>query len=633
MCRGSKSEARGSTKLRKKAQTRSFIVRFRNKLVSALGLRDDVVTTDPLNHETSFPSETPEMSIAHQRSSLLSVRSAGRRLEHDDRWVELVNASRKDIGRRTGGAIGFGIGSIVLLPFGPIAMCLFGILGLILGILAGLLYDTQRIRFRESAAEKDLKRLTYLVRFASDQINKRLYIHSSASDGEYCMDLLETVILEFRPFVQVAHLSSTVLKKLRLLHSFLCHQTVRQCLWMYVNGFLSKWANSLTVMEFIETCQNVLQTLVDVEAKLGLIKTDDRLEVIVKVDEFLAEPLIKLFLDSQSKGVDMTAIGNLEALLVRDLRKHMACSGMTLSLQRTDSDHDEFDSRDFLDSMEVPETVTPTAYQSPVHKGRAFFRSFKDFMDFDLDLKHRLPITIHEARFLYEKEAEPHNAPGWELTVNKANINVLRFISRNEEAPVLVRAYAKIPNMSIANVFYHIVDPEVRPKWDQNFSMFSLIPHAHDNECEILYCTLNSPFGVTPRDFLQYRKSLVDNGVATIMMRSAVHEDRPPSPGYIRAESLISGYVIRQVGEDVELFLMSQTDIKGLIPKWMVNMFAAKAPAQWVENLAKSCKKLKDVSFGGDIEKMKQFLDDYLDSRRGTHMTVERFNSLGSGHV
>lgn len=610
---------------------KSVFRKVRNTLVTALGLRDDISP----NSASSFQSETAAVSDEQQLSSPAPSRSPGNRIEHDERWPQLVNTTAKDIGRRTGGAIGFGVGSIVLLPFGPIAMCLFGILGLLLGFLFGLLYDTQRLRFRESAAEKDLKRLTYLVRFASDQINKRLFIHSSASDADYCLNLLETVILEFRPFVRVAHLSSTVLKKLRLLHSFLSHQTVLQCLWMYVNGFLSKWASSLTVMEFIETCQNVLQTLVDVEAKLGLTKTHDRLEVIVRVEEFLSQPLIKLFLESQSRGIDISVVGNLEALLVRDLRKHMASSGITLATLRIESEGD-----DFLDTMESPDPTSPKVYQSPAHIGRAFFRSFKDFMDFDLDLKHKLPITIHEARFLYEKEAEPLNAPGWELTVNRSNMKVLRYISNGDSQsssgaspPVLVRAYAKIPNISMANVFYHIMDPELRPKWDQNFSKFSLIPHAHDDECEILYCTINSPFGVTPRDFLQYRKSLVDANVATIMMRSAEHEEKPPVSGYIRAESLISGYVIRQTGPDCELFLMSQTDIKGLIPKWMVNMVAAKAPAQWVENLAKSCNKLKDASFGGDVSKMNQFLDEYMDRRKAPHLAIERFNSVGSGNV
>ena len=609
---------------------RSLYQRIKRGLAKALGLGDDLEPRETGFNNSSFITARIDGEGRHEAERLQP--SPVIHNELDEHWSDVLRSRSKDLGRRTGGAIGFGLGAIVLLPFGPIGMCVCAIAGLILGILFGFIYDLQHKRITESQAERELKRLTYLVRFATDQIGKRLFILESSPDMEYCLYLLELVILEFKPFVQVAHMSPTALKKLRLFHSFLAQRTVLQCLWLYVNGFLSKWATSLTVMEFVETCRDVLQTLVDLEAKLGLDKPRLRLEVIVKVEEFLSQPLVRLFLDSQDRGVDTGPLGNLEALLARDLRHHMVTSG--IEILATPVYRDEV--AEFLDSFELPETTTPTAYQSPIHRGKPFFRSFKDFMDFDLDLKHRMPITAHEAAFLYEKEAEPLNGPGWELTVNRNNIKVLRFTFSGDSTtngsipPVLVRAYAQIPNISMGNVFYHIIDPDLRPKWDQNFDKFSLIPHSRQDECEILYCTINSPFGVTPRDFLQYRKSIVDPGVVTIIMRSAVHSDKPPISGFIRAESLISGYVIRQNGSNCELFLMSQTDIKGLIPKWMVNMVAAKAPAQWVDNLVKSCNRLKDTQFRGDEKKMNDFFDSFMEQRRRSSIDIARLNSNNS---
>jgi hypothetical protein len=650
MCKRNSAPSKASTKRSTQNKQPTRLERFRDSLAGLLGLRDDIIHRESLRTGESFQTADRPPSSEELPNSNDVIPTRRKRIDAEAHWVEIIQSKGNDIGKKTGGSIGFALGAIVLLPFGPISMCVCAVGGLCLGILFGLIYDFQRARLNESLAERELKRLTYLVRFASNQINKRLFIHSSASDVDYCLDLLETVIVEFRPFVEVAHLSPSVLKKLRLLHSFLSQNIVMQCLWMYVNGFLARWANSLTVMEFIETCQNVLQTLVDVELKLGLNEPDDRLEVIVKVEEFLKQPLIRLFLDSQSRGVDISAVGNLQALLVRDLRKHIVKSGIrlpSLDIKRkvtsvhsgaiSESDVDELEAQGYMDSMEIPETVTPTAYQSPQHIGRPFFRSFKDFMEFDLELKHRIPITVHEARFLYEKEAEPHNNPGWETTVSRPNIKVLRYIHSNEanhtgpNPPVLVRAYASIPKVTMANVFYHIVDTDLRPKWDQNFAKFSLVPHPHEEECEILYCTINAPFGVTPRDFLQYRKSIVEGSVVTIMMRSAIHDEKPPVHGYIRAESLISGYVIRQKGEDCELFLMSQTDIKGLIPKWMVNIAAAKAPAQWIDNLIRSCTRLKDTEFNGDQEKMNTFFESFMQKRLAQPISVERFSSAGSG--
>ena len=162
------------------------------------------------------------------------------------------------------------------------------------------------------------------------------------------------------------------------------------------------------------------------------------------------------------------------------------------------------------------------------------------------------------------------------------------------------------------NVFYNIFDPEKRQSWDTNFTEISVI---NDEDCEILYCQLQSPFGVTPRDFLQYRKALLSPSEhLCILMRSADHDARPYKPGFIRAESYISGYIMRQNANDCEVFIMSQTDIKGLIPKWIVNMMASKAPAQWVDNLLKSCQKVLDKQFGGNEDEMKKFLNEYVNS-------------------
>ena len=37
------------------------------------------------------------------------------------------------------------------------------------------------------------------------------------------------------------------------------------------------------------------------------------------------------------------------------------------------------------------------------------------------------------------------------------------------------------------------------------------------------------------------------------------------------------------------LTIVSQNDIKGLIPKWLVNKVSASAPRSWVKNFSKAC--------------------------------------------
>ena len=64
--------------------------------------------------------------------------------------------------------------------------------------------------------------------------------------------------------------------------------------------------------------------------------------------------------------------------------------------------------------------------------------------------------------------------------------------------------------------------------------------------------------------------------------------NKPPVKRIVRAETIISGYIIEQIQDDppvTQLIIISQNDIKGLIPKYLVNMASGKAPKQWVGNL------------------------------------------------
>jgi hypothetical protein len=598
-------------------------------------LRGEDGTSDRLQGERTRDTSVPQNSDITGASEAVFDGS-----KFNEHWLKVIQSQALTEGRRSGASIGVGLGTISLIPFGPIAMCVCGLAGLLFGYMVGFVYDINRNRTRNSLAEKELRRLTYLVRFASEQIDRRLFIHSSQADTEYCLDILESVILEFKPFVEVAHLSPIIHRKLNLFHTFLRHSN--DCVWLYVNGFLSRWTTSLTVPEFVRITQDILSTLVLVEKKLGLTDPHTRLEVIIKVEEFLNDPKVKVFNSLHTRQSDAVK-STLEAVLIRDHHRvpsdatllpsgsparrrlssldaysarsiRMIPSGSPLSpLDLEDSvDSDDLVFEDPIDDLSSPRRTNATPRLS-----RAFFKSFQDFMDFDLDLKHKMPILAQESHFLYEKELEPLNAPGWELAVDKRLIKVLKYIpqesSKSQTAEkgtsVLVRAYAIIPNTRIETCFFNIFDPNQRRSWDSNFADISLIPNK---DCEILYSVLQSPFGVTPRDFLQYRKAVSDSRDSlTIMMRSAIHPDKPNLPGFIRAETFISGYVMRQKGNDCHLFIMSQTDVKGLIPKWIVNMMAAKAPAQWVENLVKSCGKTA-ARFKGNEGAMQAELERYV---------------------
>ena len=69
------------------------------------------------------------------------------------------------------------------------------------------------------------------------------------------------------------------------------------------------------------------------------------------------------------------------------------------------------------------------------------------------------------------------------------------------------------------------------------------------------------------------------------MFFSTEHPLYPPKKGFIRAHSIISGYVLRSEGDHTKLFIIACTDIKGSIPKYVVNSVASNAPSKWVKSL------------------------------------------------
>ena len=59
---------------------------------------------------------------------------------------------------------------------------------------------------------------------------------------------------------------------------------------------------------------------------------------------------------------------------------------------------------------------------------------------------------------------------------------------------------------------------------------------------------------------------------------------------YYRAETILSGVLIRPSSDDpnsTRMSLIFQMDMKGWIPHFIVNAFAAKSPAAWHENLSR----------------------------------------------
>ena len=98
---------------------------------------------------------------------------------------------------------------------------------------------------------------------------------------------------------------------------------------------------------------------------------------------------------------------------------------------------------------------------------------------------------------------------------------------------------------------------------------------------------------MSDRSLIQYIKHIDDREKnAHIILYKNYSGDHPNAPdmsGTVRAETIFAGVIIRPDADhpdSTRLSMLFQTDMKGWIPNFLVNMYAARAPKQWRDHLS-----------------------------------------------
>lgn len=88
-----------------------------------------------------------------------------------------------------------------------------------------------------------------------------------------------------------------------------------------------------------------------------------------------------------------------------------------------------------------------------------------------------------------------------------------------------------------------------------------------------------------------------DKNSVCLHFKSVDHPLCPISKKFVRANTYLSGYFIKteSISPQVcSVHIISQTDVKGKIPIWLVNKVSQTAPIDWVNNLIKGCKMVRE---------------------------------------
>lgn len=202
--------------------------------------------------------------------------------------------------------------------------------------------------------------------------------------------------------------------------------------------------------------------------------------------------------------------------------------------------------------------------------------------------------ATHLSQFdrLLSLESESITESDWVKVVDKSNIQAFKL--KLDSSPIcVIKAFCKIPYPA-GIVFRAIWDPQVRTQWEKLFKEFHVIDKQSDSE--IIHYTIKTPIGITKRDWVLRRTFTLDYPSAGSIMIHYISDTHTAAPVFnkiIRAETMISGYIIRPTSDDTcDLTIISHNDVKGKIPTKLVNQVAARAPAKWVKNLERGCSML-----------------------------------------
>ena len=176
-----------------------------------------------------------------------------------------------------------------------------------------------------------------------------------------------------------------------------------------------------------------------------------------------------------------------------------------------------------------------------------------------------------------------------------------------DEASGLVRTrtWAKIAGIPPHCLFHILYDNAARKHWDHHYARFDSI-WTDGGDVDVLDAIISAPFGCANREFLEWRRRAVPaadrderTGKFVIYLRSwSAPTARAVLKGNVRAEVWLSGYLIQwwidpvtkqALGSDV--MVMSQIDIKGLIPRYLVNALSSSAPKKWVRGVTAAAQK------------------------------------------
>lgn len=163
---------------------------------------------------------------------------------------------------------------------------------------------------------------------------------------------------------------------------------------------------------------------------------------------------------------------------------------------------------------------------------------------------------------------------------------------------IQVKAQAVVRGHTPEKIFNLIYDLKRNSSWGNTWKTLESLENLDENN-ECIYMVLNTPFGVSYRDFIQFRSYYVndDKSLYMIGLRNGSHPSKPEQYGMVRGETLgVNGYIFRSIDDGsgkpaTRVTLTTAVDVKGYVPKALFNWICARNPKTWSTDIQIACDK------------------------------------------
>ncbi|XP_002740722.1 stAR-related lipid transfer protein 6-like [Saccoglossus kowalevskii] len=217
------------------------------------------------------------------------------------------------------------------------------------------------------------------------------------------------------------------------------------------------------------------------------------------------------------------------------------------------------------------------------------------------------PFGEDDFEHILQIEASEGAENGWESAKKSDAVKIFRKKDKNSEIN-LIKSYLTLPGIPADKAMELLTNYEERKKWDKGHKIDVL---DEKSDFCILYSVFKMPAACTGRDFViaSTKRSDEDNKRHIILYKDCVHPDKPPNNSLIRGETIVNGFIVRQDENDEKssrLTVLQQLEMKGWIPKFLLNRLTLARPIGIRDDLNAYWKEINKPKENGPTDKKEE---------------------------